>query len=36
MSILAPGEVTITWKGLTASVKDKIIVDNCDGCAKPG
>ena len=35
MSILV-GDITLTWKNLSASVKDKVIVDNISGYAKPG
>ena len=28
--------ITLTWKGLSASVKDKVLVDNSTGYAKSG
>ena len=29
-------EVSITWKGLSAFVKDKAILNDCSGYCKPG
>ena len=34
--MLAKSEVTLRWEGLSASVKDKRILYDCDGYCKPG
>lgn len=37
MSIINPTkQITLTWKGLTAYAKDKVILNNCEGYCQPG